>query len=122
MKIDALTKFVRSIAPAKKETPKEPKKESKRTEKQDKRDKRETREEKERATERETREEKETREREREQTTEDAPPPPAVEISKGEPYLYSIIMSLFNIHFSGTRYPRARRRSYLNLNLLRPQV
>ncbi|RPB19833.1 thioredoxin-domain-containing protein [Terfezia boudieri ATCC MYA-4762] len=94
MKIDALTKFVRSIAPAKKEGPKESKKESKRTEKEDKREtkeekeriKRERGEEKERVK-RETREEKVKREmrkeKEKKQTTEDAPPSPVLEeISK----------------------------------------
>ncbi|KAF8418244.1 hypothetical protein BGX38DRAFT_1147519 [Terfezia claveryi] len=92
MKIDVLTKFLGSIAPAKKEAPKESKKESKRTEKEDKREtkeekqrlKRETREEKERFK-RETRDGKETikremrKEKEKEQTTEDAPPSPALE-------------------------------------------
>ena len=107
MKIDALTKFIGSIAPAKKETPKESKRESKRTEK-DKRDKRETREEKERAK-RETREEKERAKRETREEEKDEDAPPAPEVAKGKPYLNSITMSPFNINFSGTRYPRARR-------------
>ncbi|KAF8424664.1 hypothetical protein EV426DRAFT_665433, partial [Tirmania nivea] len=76
LKIDALTEFVRGIAPAKKETPKESKNKSKRTERKDKREEREER--------------KEREEREKEQTTEDAPPPPALEeIPKDEATLTS---------------------------------
>lgn len=101
MKIDALIKFVGHVAPAKKaETKKESKKESKGTKKESEK------------TEKKAKKE----EKEKERSAENTPPAPR-ETPKGKLYLCTITMSLSNIHFSGTRYPRAHQRSYSYLNL-----